>query len=335
VKYIVGAAGSVLAAVIVASVFIAPTMASAAAPSDVSSTPAAGSLGIQLLDIPAAEQGNPRDQVYIVDHLAPGTIIHRRIEVSNTTTSAMHVVLYSGAATIANGTFLGAAGHTSNALSSWTSVQPGTANLPPGGHATAVVTVAVPHGAVRGEQYGVVWAQVQSRPGRDGGVLQISRVGIRIYLSVGPGGAPASDFAISSLTAERTSSGQPTVVATVHNTGGLALDMYGSLRLSSGPGGLSAGPFAASLGTTLGINATEPVTIVLNKQLPAGPWDAHITLSSGLLSHSARATITFPKVGAAPIVFPTSTHSGRGYLVIIGIAGLLLLAAAVALRIRR
>ncbi|MBK5228346.1 MAG: hypothetical protein JJE05_07555 [Actinobacteria bacterium] len=61
-----------------------------AAPADAS----AGSIGLRLLDAPATEQGDPRAQVYIVDHLAPGSVIHRRIEVSNTATSTAHVVLY-------------------------------------------------------------------------------------------------------------------------------------------------------------------------------------------------------------------------------------------------
>lgn len=317
-------------------VFTAPTVASASGTTAaVASTATVGNLGIQLLDIPVAAGSDPRARVYIVDHLAPATVIHRRIEISNTARSAMHVVLYSAAAAIAHGTFLGAAGHTANALSTWTSVRPNTADLPPGGHASAIVTVAVPRGAVRGEQYGVVWAQVQSLASKTDGVIQVSRVGIRIYLSVGPGGAPASDFAIRSLTAERSSDGHPMVIAAVHNSGGRALDMYGTLRLAGGPGGLSAGPFAASLGTTLGIGDTEPVTIALNKQLPAGPWHARITLSSGLLSHTARATITFPKVGAAPIVFPTTTRSGGRYLVIGGLIGLLLLAAVVVLNASR
>lgn len=315
--------------VILATVSTADTVASAAPSSaTAASTATAGSLGIQLLDIPMASRNNPRAQVYIVDHLAPGAVIHRRIEVSNTSSSAMHVVMYSAAATIAKGTFLGAAGHTANALSTWTSVRPRTADLAPGGRTTAVVTVTVPRDAVRGEQYGVVWAQVQSAPNKGGGVIQVSRVGIRMYTSVGPGGGPASDFAIRSLAAERSPDGRPMVLAAVRNTGGRALDMYGTLRLTGGPGGLSAGPFAASLGTTLAIGDTEPVTIVLDKQLPAGPWTARIVLSSGLLSHSARATITFPRVGAAPTVFATSTRSERRHVVLAGLVGLLLLVGA-------
>jgi hypothetical protein len=66
---------------------------------------------------------------------------------------------------------------------------------------------------------------------------------IRLYLSVGPGGAPAANFTIDSLTAKRTPDGHPTVLARVHNTGGRALDMNGTLRLVDGPGALDAGPY--------------------------------------------------------------------------------------------
>jgi hypothetical protein len=96
------------------------------------------------------------------------------------------------------------------------------------------------------------------------------------------------------------------VLAMVRNTGELALDMSRSLRLSAGPAGLSAGPFAPTFGTTLAIADTEPVTIQLENQLFAAPWDATVTLQSGLIQHTAYATITFPSVGASP---PVSAHS--------------------------
>jgi hypothetical protein len=118
------------------------------------------------------------------------------------------------------------------------------------------------------------------------------------------------------------------VVASVHNTGGRALDMSGTLQLSSGPGGLSAGPFAANLGTTLAIGATEPIIIMLDKQIPDGPWHAFVTLRSGLLKRSARATISFPATGA-----PSSPY--LTYLIIAGLVLLLLLAGVVAARLRR
>lgn len=290
-----------------------------------------GSIGLRLIDAPAATRTDPRARLYIVDHLAPGTVIHRRIEVSNSGSSAAHVVLYPAAATITKGSFLGAAGHTANELSTWTSVRPRAVDVPARGHVVATVTITVPRNAAPEEQYGVVWAEARSTPKNAGGVIEVSRVGIRLYLSVGPGGPPAADFTIESLTAQRSSDGRPMVLATVHNTGGRALDMNGTLELLGGPGGLSAGPFPATLGTTLAIGAMEPVTIALDKQLPAGPWDARITLHSGLLERKAQATITFPKAGAAaPVETARPGWLGRA------VAGLVVLACiAVLLEIRR
>jgi hypothetical protein len=123
--------------------------------------------------------------------------------------------------------------------------------VPANAHVIATVSIAIPRNAAPGEHYGVVWAEARSRGGD--GITQVNRVGIRLYVSVGSGGDPASNFAIESLTAERAPDGRPVVVAAVHNTGGRALDMSGTLRLTNGPGRLSAGPFPANLGVTLGI----------------------------------------------------------------------------------
>jgi len=288
-----------------------------------SQLPAAG-LGLRLLDAPSGTANDPRAQLYIVDHLAPGTVIQRRIEVSNGAASPTPVVLYSAAATISGGSFLGAPGDTPNDLSTWTSVDPGTSTVPAGGNITATVTIAVPADAAPGEQYGVVWAEARVGPTNGGSVTQVSRVGIRLYLSVGPGGAPPANFKVDSLTAERTADGRPFVRASVHNNGGRALDMFGTLELSGGPGGLSAGPFPASLGTTVAIGATESVTIVLDKQVPAGPWEAGLILHSGLLERRAQATITFPDAGSSPPVETKTPESGWLYIAVAMLAILLL-----------
>jgi hypothetical protein len=317
-------ARGVLAAVAFTAAIGAPVSVSTAAQVAVARGAIAGSIGVQLLDVPVTAQNDPRARLYIIDHLHPGTTIHRRIEISNTTPTTMHIVTYPAAATISQGTFAGANAHTPNELSTWTSVLPAASNVPPGGHAITTVTIAVPRNAPPGEQYGVVWAETRSPAPAGGGITQVSRVGIRLYLSIGPGGAPASKFTIDSLTGKRSPDGQPVVVASVHNTGGRALDMSGTMQLSAGPGGLSAGPFGANLGTTLAIGATEPITIMLDKQIPDGPWHALVTLRSGLLERSARATITFPPTGTSRSPYPV-------------VAGLVifLLLGIVAARLRR
>ena len=302
------------------------------APGPASATTPAGSIGLRLVDAPIAARQDPRARVYIVDHVAPGKSIHRRIAISNATTSTARIALYAAAAGIEKGSFLGAVGHTPNEVSTWTSVTPEKLDVPAHGEATATVTIEIPKNAAPGEHYGVVWAETRSSPVGNEGITQVSRVGIRLYLSVGPGGAPAADFTIDSLTAERSPEGQPMVVASVHNTGGRALDMNGSLELLDGPGGLSAGPFPATLGTTLAIGDTQPVTIALDTQIPAGPWNAEISLQSGVLERTAQATITFPEAGASAPVPATSARPAWLYPAIGGIA---LLASVVAVGLMR
>jgi hypothetical protein len=285
-----------------------------------------GSIGIRLVDEPVTAGADPRARVYIVDHLKPGTTIKRRIEVSNATRAATRLALYAAAANIVDGSFLGAASHTPNDLSTWTTVTPSRPEVPAGAKVTATVTIAVPEDAAPGEQYGVVWAEARSAP--KAGVTEVSRVGIRLYVSVGPGGPPAANFAIDSLTAERSADGRPMVVADVHNTGGRALDMSGTVNLGAGPGGLSAGPFPATLGVSLGVGDTEPVTLTLDRRLPSGPWDATITLRSGLLERTAKATLTFPDKGAAKAVPTNTSRPVWPYLIGAGVLAVLLALAA-------
>jgi hypothetical protein len=300
-----------------------------------------GGIGIRLLEAPVSGRDDPRAHVYIVDHLAPGTVIERRIEVSNTSASTQHVVLYAAAATIDDGSFVGAAGDEPNELSSWTTVRPGEFDISANANLVATVIIDVPTDAPPGEQYGVVWAEARPDAGAGGGVIQVSRVGIRLYVSVGPGGAPAADFTIDHLTARRSSQGQPTVSATVHNTGGRALDMSGTLQLSAGPGGVSAGPFTADPSKTLALGDTQSVSISLDEQLPAGPWEASLTLQSGLTKRTVEATITFPRAGLATQVavqaHPSDSESTLpAVVVVVGIVvGLLMIAAAILLILRR
>jgi hypothetical protein len=76
--------------------------------------------------------------------------------------------------------------------------------------------------------------------------------------------------------------------------------MAGSLELLGGPGGLRAGPFPAAPGSTLATGSTGQVVVTLDKRVPDGPWDAELTLRSGLIERSAKASITFPRSGPAP-----------------------------------
>lgn len=315
----------ILAALILIVLVHAPAHASAASNSP---TDDLGGIGIRLLDKPADAGEDPRALLYIVDHLAPGSLISRRIEVTNTTSESAAVSMYAAAAGIEGGHFVVADGHTPNDLSTWCTVLPAMKDVPAGGAATVTVTINVPADAAAGERYGVVWAEVRS--GAASGIVQVNRVGIRLYVSVGTGAPPAANFTIDSLTAQRSPDGLPTVLATVHNTGGRALDLAGSLEMLNGPGGLSAGPFPVTPGFTLAIGSSGQVTIALDERVPDGPWDATLTLHSGLLERSATASIIFPESGSA-LPVPTTAVEEAFPFAAIGLAVALVLCGLVLL----
>jgi hypothetical protein len=248
-----------------------------------------GSIGIRLLEAPQHLADDPRALLYIIDHLNQGDTIRRRIEVT---------------------------------------VDPTSVDLSPHGSATALVTIAVPEDAEDGERYAVVWAQTPPSSPSDGEVVTVDRVGIRVYLSVGRGGAPPTDFRIESLTASRDDTGSPIVSAAVLNTGGRAIDVSGTLRLSEGPGGLSAGPFPVQLGTTIGIGQRGTVQVVLSRSIPDGPWTADLRLRSDLVKRQAQARITFPSApgtGSTPVPASPVAES-LGVLAVIAAIGLALAA---------
>jgi hypothetical protein len=254
-------------------------------------TSSSSGIGIRLVGVADA---------YIVDRLAPETSIRRRIEITNNTATTADIAVYPAAAFLRRGTFGFASGHSRNELTGWTSVTRRVLRLPPGVRTLETVTITVPKGATRGEHYAVIWAEVSAAAPAGGGVTLVNRVGVRMYISIGPGGAAPANFAIASLTAERAATGEPLVVARIRNSGRHTLDISGALALSRGPGGLRAGPFRVARATALAPGDSERVTVLLDKRLPRGPWRAHMTLRSGPIERTAVATITFPRhIGVA------------------------------------
>jgi hypothetical protein len=251
-------------------------------------------IGVKLLEGPADSLDNPRAHEYIIDHVAPGTTISRKIGFSNGNSQPADLTFYAAASEIHDGAFVPGAGHAANDLTSWTTFSPTSATVPPGQTVSVTVTIAVPVDATRGERYAAALAEHASAPAAGGGVASVSRVGIRIYLSVGPGGAPTTAFSIDSMTALRDADGNPLVSAHVHNTGERAIDLAGDLKLTNGPSSLSAGPFAVRTASTLKPGDSGTVTVALDRELPSGPWDARITLTSGVTSGSGTARLTFP-----------------------------------------
>lgn len=281
-----------------------------------------GRIGIRLLEAPVERAEDPRAHRYIIDHLQPGATISRRVEVLNDTSDTLPVEFYAGAAEIREGQWRPADGRAQNELTSWISVEPSTVNVPPGGSVEAMVTIDVDAAASAGEHYAVIWAQPPA--GQQGGATVVNRVGIRVYLSVGPGGEPAVDFEITGLRAARADDGTPVVEVAVRNTGGRALDLRGELELTDGPGGISAGPFPVPPRTTVAIGERASVLVPLDPELPRGPWQATATLTSGTVERSASAQVIFPEVpGEATKMMPPDER-GPGWNVLVPLAGVLL-----------
>jgi hypothetical protein len=270
-------------------------VASAATSSSPSAAPGPpGTFGVRLVDVPVSEAGNPRALRYIIDYLSTGTVIHRRVLVANDESRTARFTVYADAAFISGGEFVGYAGATRNELTTWVSVQHPTVTLAAGASVMDMITIRVPPGATRGEHYGIVWVQQTAKDrarGPEFGVTEVSRVGVRLYVAVGRGGAPPSSFDITSVTGHLTDAGRPVIVAHVNNTGGRAIDLNGSARLSEGPGGTSSGPFPAQRIVTLAPGQSWNMTFAVPKTLPDGSWRVTVNLASGLTKATAAASI--------------------------------------------
>lgn len=308
-----------------------------------------GAIGVQLLEAPAQRRADPRAHRYIVDHVPPGTGIRRQILVVNKSAEDRRIQVYPGAASIEQGQFRFASAGSGNELTSWTKVDEPVLDLAPYEQAVVEVTIDVPAKTPEGERYAVIWAATSSRDpdalagkssepphGAGGGdrtdpstrpggnVDQVHRVGIRIYLDVGMGGEPRTDFAIEGMVPARNDAGVPSVSVGVRNTGGRAIDLGGELELSDGPAGMRTGPHDVARGTTLLPGETGTVSVELPAELPNGPWTATIRLRSGLVEHTATGQLTFPapgEVGAPATVLSgmLSTPTVIGASLVVGL----------------
>jgi hypothetical protein len=325
--------GCLIALVLLTGIMVAVPTSNVYASSLGHPTSTSGSVGIRLIADAKSSDHSPLALAYVVARLAPGATINRSVEVDNDTKKTVNASVYPAGARLARGSFDFAPGHQANELSSWTSVRDAQLHLTPGAEALDTLTIKVPKDASSGPRYGVVWAEVSARPARGGDVTLVNRVGIRMYLSIGPGGAPRSNFAIGSLAAKRSPTGAALVVSTVHNGGGSTLDLGGTLALSHGPDGLRAGPMVATLGTVLAPGSSEPVTVRLTSGLPRGPWQVDLSLASGSLMRSATATLTFPRNERA--IKQSKPSSSPNFLVIVIVFLLLGISLAFVVRRRR
>jgi hypothetical protein len=269
--------------------------ASASADPAPGATSRAGMFGVRLYDVPDADAHNSRGLRYIIDFLHPGTVISRRILAVNSEARTVRFAVYPDAAKIVGGKFVGDSGETRSELTTWIRVQHPVLVLRPGQSALDRITIRVPRVATRGEHYGVIWVQQTAKLRRTDGsqIREVSRVGIRVYLAVGRGGAPPTRFRITSLTGRTPSAGRPVLIAHVTNTGGRAVDLSGKAVLSGGPGGASVSAVSEKQVLTLAPGQSGNLVFPERKGLPDGPWHARVALVSGFTRASAASVIDF------------------------------------------
>lgn len=277
--------------------------------------PPKGSVGVRLLDAPVDRADDPRAKLYIVDFLAPGATISRRIEVSNGTDAEQLIKLYPGVAKLDQGNFIALPKKKTSDLVTWTTVDPTEVTIPAGESAIATVTIAVPPTASAGERYGAVWAELP--PNTSNGVTEVNRVGIRMYIAVGEGGEPATDFTIGKLKAGHDNAGNQAVGAPIVNTGGRAIDVTGQLQLTKGV--TTVGPLPAST-VTLAPGQSGLLTVAIRPATTRGPWNAQLDAASGQIEHTAKGRVKLlrpaKKVGEppqrGPDWIPAGVRSGGG-----------------------
>lgn len=281
------------------------------------------SLGIRLVDAPLERRDDYRAHIYIVDHLNPGDTIERRVEVTNYSPSTRTVALYPGAAVVDKEGFVFADGPTGNEMTEWVTLDETEVRLDSESRTRVLAKITIPEDATQGEHYGVIWAQAGDRTDEHANVYNVARTGIRVYLSIGEGGEPPSNFTLDDLTAQRSKDGQPVVSVRVRNTGQRALDLRGELKLTGGPGGLSAGPFPVEI-ATLAVGDDRVIELPLEAVVPDGRWTAKLTLTSGKVQRETTATVAF-----GPAMVESSVNVDAG--TVLGISGVIALLAVAAL----
>jgi hypothetical protein len=111
---------TLFALILLALSAVAPATAADSVGCDTPSPLRPDGIGIRLLDIPAGVQNDPQARTYIVDGLAPGTEINRRVRVENNTRTPQTIRIYPGAAHIDGGAFIGDDASVKNDLTTWT-----------------------------------------------------------------------------------------------------------------------------------------------------------------------------------------------------------------------
>lgn len=241
-----------------------------------------------------ADPEESRRRHAFVDHVRPGTYIHRTVVVRNTSNRRLRVRLHPGAATVHDGRFQPQEG--TNELTGWITLNHPQVDLDAQRETTVMATVRVPRDVSTGERYAVLWAQADPAASGPQTPSPTQPVGSRIYLDVGPGADPRFQMSIGKVGVTRGAGGIPRLSTSVRNTGHRAVDLTGSVRVAGGKGGAGGGVFAVPAGTTLAPGESTSFTVPLARAVLHGSWRATVTVESGTTRATAEAPFTLPEL---------------------------------------
>jgi hypothetical protein len=252
-------------------------------PPPTASAPGPGNISWSIQ--PSSQNGHPGKAAFVYYNVAPGSVIHDYVGVTNYSTKPVTFAVFAADAinTATGGYDALAQTQKSIGIGSWVNLTQTAVTVSPDAEANVPFTITVPAAATPGDHDGAILAQLASVKTTTKGERFIvnRRVGSRIYLRVV--GPLHPHLAIDHLTAGYNGSINPVgrgsvkVSYMVRNTGNVAL--AGSQRLTVGSlfGTLVTGTARSIVNLIPGQSLA--VQTVLKGVLPVGPLHAHVTLA--------------------------------------------------------
>lgn len=271
-----------------------------AAPTTTTTTPPASDItwGVQ----PATAQGPTGKPAFIFTNVTPGTRIKDFVGVTNDSKFPVTFAVYAADAlnTPSGGFDVLPAGKRSIGVGAWVTLARSSVTIPATTEVNIPFTLSVPVNATPGDHDGGIVAQVSasSTNTKGGKILVNRRVGVRIYLRVVGPLRPVLSVQHLSLgyhgTINPVASGSATVTYAVKNTGNVALAAAQSVTVTSMFGTLASGRPPPIVNLLPG--QTLRFTVPLQGVAPAGPIDAHVTLTPS----APRGTTALPTTTLVP-----------------------------------
>ena len=181
-----------IAAVVAALSAFAGMAAAAPSPSPGAGSGAAPG-GVSVVPVPSSPHMSGKGQRLDFGQLRPGQTARDEVLVRNIGDAAASVYLYAADATTAlgGGLAFGLRTDPRTTVGRWMTLSRSQLSVPPHGTVTVALTVTLPTSLQGGEYAGGVVAEQLSPPPSGGGVAQVYRFAMPVYLTV-PGGVPGS-----------------------------------------------------------------------------------------------------------------------------------------------